>query len=123
MIKLAINGFGRIGRNILRALYETGLASAMKVVAINEIADANGIAHLLKYDTTHGRFGFSVTHQDSKLIVAGDEITLTHEDSISNLPWGKLDVDLVLECTGVYTTREHAQMHLDAGAKQKEANE
>jgi len=117
MIKIAINGFGRIGRNILRALYETGRESSMKVVAINEIADARGMAHLLKYDTTHGRFAFPVSHQGNTLTVAGDQIALTHHKNIQDLPWEDLDIDVVLECTGVFGDRESGQLHLQAGAK------
>ncbi|MBB1293262.1 erythrose-4-phosphate dehydrogenase [Pseudoalteromonas sp. SR44-5] len=116
-IKLAINGFGRIGRNIVRALYESGLSDEIKIVAINELADPQGIAHLLKYDTSHGRFAFPVTLGEDTLSVAGDTIALFAEQNPRELPWQLLDVDVVLECTGVYHSREHAQLHLDAGAK------
>ena len=116
-IKIAINGFGRIGRNLLRALYETGRRSQFKVVAINELADAEGIAHLLKYDTTHGRFAFDVKRDGDTLWVAGDEIQLLGESDPANLPWGELGVDIVMESTGVFATRDELQWHLDAGAK------
>lgn len=116
-IKLAINGFGRIGRNIVRALYESGLSDEIKIVAINELADPQGIAHLLKYDTSHGRFSFPVILGEDTLSVAGDTIALFSEQNPIELPWQLLDVDVVLECTGVYHSREHAQIHLDAGAK------
>ncbi|KPH61955.1 glyceraldehyde-3-phosphate dehydrogenase [Pseudoalteromonas porphyrae] len=116
-IKLAINGFGRIGRNIVRALYELGLSDEIKIVAINELADPHGIAHLLKYDTSHGRFTFPVILGEDSLTVAGDTISLFAEQNPSELPWQLLDVDVVLECTGVYHSREHAQLHLNAGAK------
>ncbi|WP_105181259.1 erythrose-4-phosphate dehydrogenase [Pseudoalteromonas sp. T1lg21] len=116
-IKLAINGFGRIGRNIVRALYESGLEDQIKIVAINELADPKGIAHLLKYDTSHGRFSFPVNLGEDTLTVANDSIALFAEENPAELPWQTLDVDVVLECTGVYHSREHAELHLNAGAK------
>ena len=116
MVRVAINGFGRIGRNVLRALYETGRNQLIKVVAINDLAEPQGIAHLLKYDTTHGRFGFDVALQDEQLMVAGDSIRLLAEPDIHNLPWDTLGVDIVLECTGVFSDRQAGQAHLDAGA-------
>ncbi|MCC2618052.1 erythrose-4-phosphate dehydrogenase [Aestuariibacter halophilus] len=117
MLRIAINGFGRIGRNVLRALYETGRNQGIKVVAINELAEPQGIAHLLKYDTSHGRFGFDVSLQGDQLSVAGDQITLLQQAQIEDLPWGELGVDLVLECTGVYGERRFGQQHLDQGAR------
>ena len=116
-IRLAINGFGRIGRNILRAIYEKGLQHELQVVAINELADAKGVAHLLKYDTSHGRFGCSVSSFDGGIRVAEDDIALFCEADPLALPWRELDIDVVLECTGVFHSREHAQWHLTAGAK------
>jgi D-erythrose 4-phosphate dehydrogenase len=116
-IKVAINGFGRIGRNIVRALYEANRQHDIKIVAINELADAKGIAHLLKYDTSHGRFKFPVTLGDNSLQVNGDDIALFNCENPQALPWQALDVDVVLECTGVYHSREHAALHLAAGAK------
>ncbi|MBU1618458.1 MAG: erythrose-4-phosphate dehydrogenase [Gammaproteobacteria bacterium] len=116
-IKVAINGFGRIGRNILRALYECGLTEQVQVVAINELADAKGIAHLLKYDTSHGRFGFPVELTAQGLLVNGDPIALFCQADPAQLPWNELEVDVVLECTGVFHSRSDAQLHLDAGAK------
>ncbi|KNC69146.1 erythrose-4-phosphate dehydrogenase [Pseudoalteromonas ardens] len=116
-IKLAINGFGRIGRNIVRALYESGRQHDIQIVAINELADPQGIAHLLKYDTSHGRFAFPV-HLDAPYLTVGeDKIQLFSEADPSHLPWHALDVDVVLECTGVFHSRFHAQAHLRAGAK------
>ncbi|ALU43139.1 erythrose-4-phosphate dehydrogenase [Pseudoalteromonas rubra] len=116
-IKLAINGFGRIGRNIVRALYESGRQHDIQIVAINELADPQGIAHLLKYDTSHGRFAFPV-HLDAPYLTVGDDkIQLFSEADPSHLPWHALDVDVVLECTGVFHSRFHAQAHLRAGAK------
>ena len=116
-IKLAINGFGRIGRNIVRALYESGLEDQIKIVAINELADPKGIAHLLKYDTSHGRFSFPVNLGEDTLTVANDSIALFAEENPAELPWQTLGIDVVLECTGVYHSREHAELHLNAGAK------
>ncbi|MCS4307353.1 D-erythrose 4-phosphate dehydrogenase [Rheinheimera pacifica] len=116
-IRLAINGFGRIGRNILRAIYENGWQHELNVVAINELADAKGVAHLLKYDTSHGRFGFSVSSYDGGINVDGTDIALFAEADPLALPWSELDVDVVLECTGVFHSREHANWHLTAGAK------
>ena len=117
MVRVAINGFGRIGRNVLRALYETGRNNAIQVVAINEIAKPEGIAHLLKYDTSHGRFPFDVELKGDTLSVAGDEIQLLQSQSIDSLPWGRLNVDIVLECSGVFKDRAAGQAHIDAGAR------
>ena len=117
MLRIAINGFGRIGRNVLRALYETGRNIDVQVVAINELAEPEGIAHLLKYDTSHGRFSFSVNLQDKRLLVDGDEIQLLQHEAIGSLPWRELDIDLVLECSGVHNDRAAGQAHLDQGAK------
>lgn len=117
MLRIAINGFGRVGRNVLRALYESGLNQQIKVVAINELASPEGIAHLLKYDTAHGRFKCSVERIGSVLKVAGDDINLLHEVDIQQLPWGALNIDLVLECTGVHSDRAAGLAHLQQGAK------
>lgn len=116
-VRLAINGFGRIGRNILRAIYENGWQHEFNVVAINELADAKGVAHLLKYDTSHGRFGFSVSSYQGGINVDGKDIALFAEADPLALPWNELGVDVVLECTGVYHSREHANWHFAAGAK------
>jgi D-erythrose 4-phosphate dehydrogenase len=117
MLRVAINGFGRIGRNVLRALYETGLNQHICVVAINEIASPEGIAHLLKYDTSHGRFGFVVNLQGHTLSVADDPIQLFQHASIDLLPWQQLDIDLVLECTGIHSDRAAGLAHIAQGAK------
>jgi len=117
MIRVAINGFGRIGRSILRALYESGQHQSIQVVAVNELADPQGIAHLLKYDTSHGRFQFPVSLQDSTMRVLDNDIQLLHCEAIADLPWKELDIDVVLECTGVYSSRESGEMHLQQGAK------
>lgn len=122
MLKIAINGFGRIGRNVLRALYESGRQQAIKVVAINEIADADGIAHLLKYDTAHGRFAHDVRLTKSPdspdtLHVDNDAISLFHEVEIEGCPWGDLGVDVVFECTGHFGQASAAAKHIAQGAK------
>lgn len=117
-INIAINGFGRIGRNVLRALFESGREDEFNLIAINELADPKGIAHLLKYDTSHGRFSFDVelTEQDN-LLVAGSEIKLLNHSSLEQLPWADFSIDVVFDCTGVYKSRADGELHLKAGAK------
>ena len=117
MIRVAINGFGRVGRNVLRALYETGQNKQIQIVAINELAEPEGVAHLLKYDTAHGRFRFPVVLDNQQLVVAGDRITLLQQGNINKLPWSELDIDVVLECTGVNNARSHGEQHIAQGAK------
>ena len=117
MIKVAINGYGRIGRNVLRALYESGRDKEIKIVAINDLAPANVNAHLTQYDSVHGRFNFPVTLDDNAMLVADDKIVLTQERDPADLPWKALGVDIVLECTGLFTSRETAGKHITAGAK------
>ena len=117
MIRLAINGYGRIGRSVLRALYESGRRDRMSVVAINEPADLATIAHLTKYDTTHGRFPGSVEAGDGTLFVNGDAIAVCHHKHLTDLPWGALDIDVVLECSGRYDTPEQLVGHHRAGAR------
>ncbi len=116
-IRVAINGFGRIGRNVLRALYETGRRAEITVVAINELAEAAGMALRLKYDTRHGRFAFDVRQERDLLWVGDDTIRILHHAAIDALPWRELNVDVVLECTGVYGSRADGEAHLQAGAK------
>jgi len=116
-IRVAINGFGRIGRNVLRALYESKKNYDIKVVAINDLGDAAINAHLLKYDTAHGIFFADVEHSDKAIFVNKDEIQIFSERSPANLPWAELNIDVVLECTGLFTTRQTAGAHLTAGAK------
>jgi D-erythrose 4-phosphate dehydrogenase len=116
-IRIAINGFGRIGRSVLRALYESGRRAEIKVVAINELADAEGMAHLLKYDSTHGRFDWDVRQERDVLYVGDDAIRLLHQKEINQLPWGDLGVDIVLDCSGIYGKRADGDMHLASGAK------
>ena len=114
---IAINGYGRIGRCILRALYEGPHRGAMQVAAINDLGDTNTNAHLTRYDTAHGRFGADVAVDGDALLVDGDRIRVLAERSPAQLPWAELGVDAVLECTGLFRTRDKAQAHLQAGAK------
>jgi len=116
-IRIAINGFGRIGRNTLRALYENNYRKQMQVVAINDLGDAETNAHLLKYDSVHGRFAADVSHDANSLSVNGDRIAISAIRNPADLPWNNLSVDVVLECTGLFTTREQAAGHLQAGAR------
>ncbi|WP_020406956.1 type I glyceraldehyde-3-phosphate dehydrogenase [Hahella ganghwensis] len=116
MLRLAINGYGRIGQCVLRALYESGYRQSMQVVAINELSDAETIAYLTRYDTTHGPFRGEVSIRDGHLMVNGDHIRLVREPDPAQLPWKKIGVDLVLECTGAFSDRETAQCHIDSGA-------
>jgi glyceraldehyde 3-phosphate dehydrogenase len=117
MYKIAINGFGRIGRNVLRAMYEYNKYDQIKVVAINDLGEASINAHLLKYDTVHGEFQKDVRVEGDSIMVGDDEIKVFAQRNPADLPWAELGVDLVLECTGFFTTREGASAHLDAGAK------
>ncbi|MEE4185516.1 MAG: type I glyceraldehyde-3-phosphate dehydrogenase [Gammaproteobacteria bacterium] len=116
-VKLAINGYGRIGRNVLRAIFESGRTGEIDIVAINDLGDANTNAHLTKYDTAHGRFPFDVSVDGDSMVVAGDRIRVFAERDPAKLPWGELGVDVVLECTGFFASKQKAQPHLDAGAK------
>ena len=116
-IRLAINGYGRIGRCVLRALYESNARNFYQIVAINEPADAEAIAYLTRYDSTHGRFPGTVEQQNSTLIVNGDSIALSAHESLDALDWKKHNVDIVLECSGSFSCREKAEKHLAAGAK------
>ncbi|RKF18874.1 erythrose-4-phosphate dehydrogenase [Alginatibacterium sediminis] len=115
--KVAINGFGRIGRSVLRALFESHRQYEIEIVAINELASPEAIAHLLQYDSTHGRFNHLVHVEGKQLFVGEHNIALFHEPLPANLPWRELEVDLVLECTGRFNTRADAELHLAAGAK------
>ncbi len=116
MIKVAINGFGRIGRNILRAHYESGKKHGLQFVALNDLGDAQTNAHLLKYDTAHGRFKGTVGVEGNALVVNGDSIRVVAERDPAKLPWKDLGVDVVLECTGLFTSKAKAGAHLQAGA-------
>ena len=118
MYKIAINGFGRIGRNVLRALYERpDLQDKIQIVAINDLGDASISAHLLKFDTVHGRFGQQVEVGENSISINGQEIKWFCERDPANIPWGDLGVDLVCECTGVFTSRDKAALHIAGGAK------
>ena len=116
-IKVAINGYGRIGRNVLRALYESGRTGEVQIVAINDLGDANILGHLTRYDTAHGKFPGTVEVTEGAIVVNGDRIRVTSERDPAKLPWGELGVDVVLECTGIFTSKEKASAHLKAGAR------
>jgi glyceraldehyde 3-phosphate dehydrogenase len=116
-IKVAINGYGRIGRNILRAHYEGGKKNDIQIVAINDLGNAESNAHLTRYDTAHGKFPGTVTVEGDNMIVNGDKIRVFAQRNPSDIPWGELGVDVVLECTGFFTTKEKASAHLKGGAK------
>ncbi len=116
-IKVAINGYGRIGRNVLRAVYESGMRQHVQIVAINSLGDVNIHAHLTKYDTVHGQFPGEVSVDKGDLIVNGDRIKVTEIRHPAECLWGQLGVDVVHECTGLFTTKEKAAAHLQAGAK------
>lgn len=117
MIRVAINGYGRIGRSVLRALYESGARDRVQIVAINEPADSVTIAHLTRYDSTHGRFSGTVTVSDDSLTINGDDIQILHSKHLDQLPWQDLAIDVVLECSGSFSDRETAEQHLASGAK------
>ena len=116
-IRVAINGYGRIGRNILRAHYEGGKRHDIEIVAINDLGNAETNAHLTRHDTAHGRFPFKVDVDGDAMVVSGDRIRVLAQRDPSKLPWGELGVDVVLECTGLFTTKEKAGLHLAGGAK------
>ncbi len=116
MLRLAINGYGRIGRSVLRALQESAYRGRLQVVAINELADAATVLHLTRYDTTHGRFPGPLQGDDETLWVDGQAIRLLNSEAIDGLPWGELGVDVVLECTGAFSDRATAEKHLTQGA-------
>ncbi len=116
-VKVAINGYGRIGRNILRALYESRRTNEIKIVAINDLGDAETNAHLTQYDTAQGKFPGEVGVDGGDLVVNGDRIKVCAERDPSKLPWKDLGVDIVLECTGLFTSKAKASAHIAAGAK------
>ena len=117
-IRVAINGFGRIGRNILRAKYESDKYQDIQIVAINDLGDSNINAHLLIHDTVHGKFNTPVEVREDKIIIGNsDEILVTSERDPNNLPWEKLKVDVVYECTGIFVSKDKAGGHIKAGAK------
>jgi glyceraldehyde 3-phosphate dehydrogenase len=117
MINIAINGYGRIGKNIIKALYENNRNKEFKIVAINDLGKPEVNAHLTKYDTVHGRFNASVEFDSEHLYINSDPIKLFSEKDPANLPWKQLNIDVVLECTGLFRSKSACQKHLDAGAK------
>jgi glyceraldehyde 3-phosphate dehydrogenase len=116
-VGIGINGFGRIGRNILRQLFTNKKSSTIKVVAINDLTDPSTLAHLLKYDSIHGRFPGTVEAGDGCIVVNGQQIKILAERDPAKLPWGTLGASIVLECTGLFTAKEKAQLHMQGGAK------
>ena len=116
-IKVGINGYGRIGRNVLRALYEAKRTGELQIVALNDLGDAKTNAHLTRFDTAHGKFPGKVSVDADAMVVDGDRIKVLAQRNPAELPWGGLGVDVVLECTGLFTTKERASAHLKGGAK------
>ncbi len=115
--RVAINGYGRIGQCVLRAVYERGFRSQLEVVALNELADIETVSYLTRYDTTHGRFPLAVAHEGQQLLIANDRIRVLNEADPRNLPWAELGVDLVLECSGSFKDRHTAELHLARGGQ------
>ena len=116
-IKVGINGYGRIGRNILRALYESKRTNEIQVIAINDLGDTNTNAHLTQYDTAHGKFPGTITIENDDMVINGDKVRVLSERDPSKLPWGELGVDVVIESTGFFTSKAKAQAHINGGAK------
>ncbi len=116
-IKVGINGYGRIGRNVLRALYEGDRRSDIEIVAVNDLGDANTNAHLTRRDTAHGRFPGTIEVDGDSMVVNGDRIKVLAERDPAKLPWSKLGVDVVMECTGLFNSKDKASAHLKGGAK------
>ncbi|MFQ5545562.1 MAG: type I glyceraldehyde-3-phosphate dehydrogenase, partial [Acidiferrobacterales bacterium] len=116
-IKVGINGYGRIGRNVLRSLYEAGRTDEIIIVALNDLGNCETNAHLTRFDSVHGKFNGEVKVDGDYLVVNGDKIRVLSEREPSKLPWGDLGVDLVMECTGLFASKEKASAHLKAGAK------
>ncbi|MDG3087127.1 erythrose-4-phosphate dehydrogenase [Vibrio hannami] len=122
MLRVAINGFGRIGRNVLRALYESGKREQIQIVAVNELAQPDAMAHLLQYDTSHGRFGKKITNDQEHLFIHNDDnsydsVRILHLADIELLPWRDLNIDIVFDCTGVFGNKADGEKHIAAGAK------
>ncbi len=116
-INVAINGYGRIGRNILRALYESSKNDQIRIVAINDLGDLESNIHLTQYDTVHGKFQGTIRASGKNMVVNGDDIQVFSERDPSKLPWKTLEIDVVLECTGIFASKEKAACHLQAGAR------
>ncbi len=116
-IKVAINGYGRIGRNIVRALYESGRTNEIQIVAINDLGDSETNAHLTQYDSVHGKFPYEVVVDGDSIVINGDRIKVFAERDPAKLPWSDLGIDVVHECTGLFTSKAKASAHITAGAK------
>ena len=116
-VRIGINGYGRIGRNVLRALYETGNRQGLQIVAINDLGNPETNAHLTRYDTAHGKFRADVAVRDDAMVINGDVIRVFSQRNPAEIPWGSVGVDVVLECTGLFTTKEKASAHIKGGAK------
>jgi glyceraldehyde 3-phosphate dehydrogenase len=116
-VKIAINGYGRIGRNVMRALYESGRDKELRVVAVNDLGNADTNAHLTRYDTVHGKFPGEIRVDGDSLVVNGDRVRVLAKRNPAELPWKDLGVDVVLECTGLFTSKEKAGAHLTGGAR------
>ena len=116
-VKVGINGYGRIGRNVLRALYESNRQHELQIVAINDLCDAQSNAHLTQYDTAHGKFNGKVSVEGDAMIVNGDRIKVTAKRDPAQVPWGQMGAEIVLECTGFFSTKADASKHLQGGAK------
>ncbi len=117
VFNIAINGYGRIGQSVLRALYSSPYRSKFSIVAINELADIQTLTYLTRYDTTHGRFPYPLRHDHKHLYIGEDKIRILNQRSATSLPWRDLDVDLIFECSGAFTDRDTAEQHLQRGAK------
>ena len=115
--KVAINGYGRIGQSVLRALYSSPYRSKFSIVAINELADIQTLTYLTRYDTTHGRFPYPLRHDHDHLYIGEDKVKILNQRSAVSLPWGDLGVDLLFECSGAFTDRDTAEQHLQRGAR------
>ncbi len=116
-VKVGINGYGRIGRNVLRALYESNRQHELQIVAINDLCDAQSNAHLTQYDTAHGKFNGKVSVEGDSMVVNGDKIKVTAKRDPAQVPWGQMGAEFVLECTGFFSTKADASKHLQGGAK------
>tara|TARA_B100001094_G_scaffold333419_1_gene411930 strand:+ start:6205 stop:7215 length:1011 start_codon:yes stop_codon:yes gene_type:complete len=116
-VRIAINGYGRIGRNVLRALYESKKSDFIQIVAINDLGSADINAHLTQYDSVHGRFHHNVGHDEDSIYINHDKILTFAEKDPAQLPWADLNIDIVFECTGLFTSKDKAQAHIKAGAK------
>lgn len=116
-VRVGINGYGRIGRNVLRALYETGNKQGIQIVAINDLGNSETNAHLTRFDTAHGRFNGEVSVDGNAMVINGDRISVFSQRNPADIPWGDVGVDVVLECTGLFTSKEKASAHLKGGAK------